>query len=379
MTTGKIAVAAVAAALLAGAGIWFFSGRTQETQSAKGGADAPKPALSVTAITPQPAEWPQVLAANGNIAAWQEAVIGSEISGQRLTDVLANVGDQVKKGQVLARVDDDTIAAELAQSKAALAEAQATAAEATANADRARQMGPQGAFTKQQINQYLTTEKTAASRVVAARAKVQADELRMAHTRVVAPDDGVISARAATVGSLTQPGQELFRLIRGGRLEWRAEVTAAELGRIRPGLAVHVVPPGAAAGARIEGTVRMVAPTVDAQTRNAIVYVDLPKGGAPGAPAAAGMFARGEFQLGSGSALTLPQTAVLLRDGFSYAHVIGPDGKVKQVKVTTGRRSGDRVEITGGLEPGARVVESGGAFLADGDTVRVVEPNQAKQ
>jgi HlyD family secretion protein len=377
MTPRKIAAAAVAAALLAAAGIWFFSGRTQDAAPTAKGGDAPKPALSVTAITPQPAEWPQVLAANGNIAAWQEAVIGSEISGQRLTDVLANVGDQVKKGQVLARVDDDTIAAELAQSKAALAEAQAMAAEAAANADRARQMGPQGAFTKQQINQYLTTEKTAASRVVAARAKVQADELRMAHTRVVAPDDGVISARAATVGSLTQPGQELFRLIRGGRLEWRAEVTASELGRIRPGLAVHVVPPGAAAGARIEGTVRMVAPTVDAQTRNAIVYVDLPKGGAPGAPAAAGMFARGEFQLGAGSALTLPQTAVLLRDGFSYAHVIGPDGKVKQVKVTTGRRSGDRVEITGGLEAGVRVVASGGAFLADGDTVRVVEPNQA--
>jgi len=239
-------------------------------------------------------------------------------------------------------------------------------------------MGPQGAFTKQQINQYLTTEKTAASRVVAARAKVQADELRMAHTRVVAPDEGVISARAATVGSLTQPGQELFRLIRGGRLEWRAEVTASELGRIRPGLAVHVVPPGSAPNARIEGTVRMVAPTVDAQTRNAIVYVDLPNGGAPGAPAAAGMFARGEFQLGSGSALTLPQTAVLLRDGFSYAHVIGPDGKVKQVKVGTGRRSGDRVEITGGLEAGVRVVASGGAFLADGDTVRVVEPQAGK-
>src|SRR5688572_13933387 len=102
MTSGKIAAAAIAAALLAAAGIWFFSGRTQDAAPAAKAGDAPKPALSVTAITPQPAEWPQVLAANGNIAAWQEAVIGSEISGQRLTDVLANVGDRVKKGQVLA-------------------------------------------------------------------------------------------------------------------------------------------------------------------------------------------------------------------------------------------------------------------------------------
>src|SRR5262249_47112237 len=162
---------------------------------------------------------------------------------------------------------NDSIEAELAQSKAALAEAQATEAEAIANADRARQMGPLGAFTKQQIAQYLTAEKTAASRVVAARARVQADELKLSHTRVVAPDAGVLSARAATVGSLSQPGQEMFRLIRGGRLEWRAEVTAAELGRVVPGLVAYVVPTGAAPGARIEGKVRMVAPTVDPQTR----------------------------------------------------------------------------------------------------------------
>jgi RND family efflux transporter MFP subunit len=373
MTPRKIALAAVAVAVLAGAGIWFLSGDGESGKPAAKG-DAPKPALSVTAVSPQPAEWPQTLAANGNIAAWQEATISAEVSGHRLTEVLANVGDRVKKGQVLARVDDDTISAELAQSRAALAEAQAMAAEATANADRARQMGPLGAFTKQQITQYLTTEKTAASRVVAARAKVQADELRLAHTRVVAPDDGVISARAATVGAVAQPGQELFRLIRGGRLEWRAEVTAAELGRIFPGLAAHIVPPGSAPGTRIEGRVRMVAPTVDPQTRNAIVYVDLPSDGA----ARAGMYARGEFQLGTGSALTLPQSAVLLRDGFAYVHLIGPESKVTQVKVSTGRRSGDRVEITGGIDANARVVASGGAFIADGDTVRVVE-SQAKQ
>lgn len=366
---------------MAAAGVWFFSARTQdESQPGKDAKAQTRSALTVTAISLQPAEWPQVLPANGNVAAWQEAIIGSEISGQRLTEVLANVGDQVKKGQVLARVDDDTVEAEIAQSKAALAEAQAMAAEAVANADRARQMGPLGAFTKQQITQYLTAEKTAASRAVAARAKVQADELRLAHTRVLSPDEGVISARAATVGSLTQPGQELFRLIRGGRLEWRAEVTASELGRIRPGLAVHVVPPGSAPGVRIAGTVRMVAPTVDPQTRNAIVYVDLPMGvdARADAPVRPGMFARGEFQLGTGSAMTLPQSAVLLRDGFSYVYRIEPDGKVMQVKVSIGRRSGDLVEITGGLEPGARVVASGGAFLADGDSVRVVE-SQAKK
>jgi len=116
----------------------------------------------------------------------------------------------------------------------------------------------------------------------------------------------------------------------------------------------------------------MVAPTVDPQTRTAIVYVDLPRGSG----ARAGMFARGEFELGKVNALTLPQSAVVMREGFSYAYRIEPDNRVTQVKVSTGRRLGDRVEITEGLDQATRVVASGAAFLADGDLVRIVESPQ---
>jgi multidrug efflux pump subunit AcrA (membrane-fusion protein) len=111
----------------------------------------------------------------------------------------------------------------------------------------------------------------------------------------------------------------------------------------------------------------MVAPTVDAATRNGLVYVDLPVGAA----AKAGMFARGEFELGGAAAVTLPQGAVLLKDGFAWVFAVGADNKVRQLKVSTGRRSGDRIEITSPLEANARFVASGGAFLADGDTVRI--------
>jgi len=121
-------------------------------------------------------------------------------------------------------------------------------------------------------------------------------------------------------------------------------------------------------GGVIKGTLRMVAPTVDPQTRNGLVYVDLPEPGA----ARAGMFARGEFEIGSGQGLTLPQSAVLLRDGFSYVLRVGADAKVSEAKVQVGRRLGDRIEITGGLDAAARVVAAGGGFLADGDTVRVI-------
>ena len=85
------------------------------------------------------------------------------------------------------------------------------------------------------------------------------------------------------------------------------------------------------------------------------------------------MFARGEFELGTSSALTLPASAVQLREGFSYVFKVGADSKVTQVKITVGRRVGDRVEVVGGLEPDARVVASGGGFLAENDTVRIVD------
>jgi HlyD family secretion protein len=323
-------------------------------------------ALTVTAVQPRPTELPVRISANGNIAAWQEASVGTEANGLRLAEVLVNVGDVVKRGQVLARFAAEGPKADLAQIEAGVAEAEAMLAEATANAQRARELQTTGALSAQAINQYFTAERTAKARLDAQRAAAQVQRLRLKNAQVLAPDHGIISARSATVGAVLPAGQELFRLIRQGRLEWRAEVTAADLASLKPGQTVTLTPAG---GSAVKGTLRMVAPAVDATTRNGIVYVDLP---APGS-ARAGMFARGEFEVGSGKALTLPQTAVLLRDGFSYVLRIGDDARVSQTKVAVGRRAGDRVEITGGLDANARVVASGGGFLADGDTVRVVE------
>jgi RND family efflux transporter MFP subunit len=329
---------------------------------------AGRPALAVALTTPLREDWPLTISANGNVAAWQEAVIGPEIGGQRLAEVLVNVGDEVRKGQLLARIAGENLGADLAQSRAAVAEAEATAAEATANAARARQLKDKGFYSPQQASQVATAEQTALARLASARARMAADELRLSQTRVLAPDGGTISARSATVGSLAQPGQELFRLVRGNRLEWRAEVTAAEFGRITPGMRASLQLPGQGT-ARIEGKVRAVAPTVDPQTRNAIVYVDLPGGTRGGARA--GMYARGEFDAGHGAVLTLPQSAVLLRDGFSYVYRVDANSQVSQVKVVAGRRRGERIAITEGLDAAARVVASGVGFLADGDLVRV--------
>jgi pyruvate/2-oxoglutarate dehydrogenase complex dihydrolipoamide acyltransferase (E2) component len=211
---------------------------------------------------------------------------------------------------------------------------------------------------------------------------------------VLAPDAGIISARSATVGAVVPSGTELFRLIRQGRLEWRAEVTAAELGRMLPGTGVTVT---AANGAQLKGRVRTVAPTVDPQTRSGLVYVDLPpmqtdrdSAAAPGRPtqgtapsggsavrevtsvgAKPGMFGRGEFELGESKALTVPQQAVVVRDGFSYVFRLNADQRVSQIKVQLGRRVGERVEVLDGIGADAVLIASGAGFLNDGDLVKV--------
>ncbi len=362
--------------ITAGGAFYFFSpaGKSMAADAKKGAAPSAKAALTVTAEKPQPGKLPIKLSANGNIAAWQEAIIGSESNGLRLTQVLANVGDVVKAGQVLATFSTDSTQADVAQARANLIDAQASALDAAANAERVRTLQTSGALSTQQINQYLTLEKTAKAKVEAAQAVLGAQQLKGRQTRVLAPDSGVISSRNATVGAVVGSGTELFKMIRKGRLEWRAEVTSAELGRIKEGMAVTLRP---ASGGELTGTVRMIAPSVDPLTRSALVYVDLPAPALKDSPAKAGMFARGDFEIGSSDAWTVPQRALVVRDGFNYLFIVSPDKRVSQLKVQTGRLAGDRIEILSGLPLDARVVVDGAGFLAEGDVVRIGEASVA--
>ena len=332
---------------------------------------APRASLTVTTARPAQSRLPLRLSANGNIAAWQEASVGSEASGLRLSEVRANVGDTVQRGQVLAVFASESVAADVAQARAGVAEAQAQAADAAANAERARAFEANGMMSKQQISLLLTGEQTAKARLDSAHALLAVQQIRLKNAQVLAPDSGIISARGATVGAVVGAGTELFRLIRQGRLEWRGEVTSSEMARIKPGTAVMV---SAASGTKLLGKVRVVAPTVDPVSRNVLVYVDLPITSATVASVKPGMFARGEFELGSSGALTVPQQAVVARDGFNYVFKVGADNRISQQKVEVGRRIGEQVEVTQGLAPDAAVAVIGAGFLNDGDTVRVNNP-----
>ena len=367
----------VAASMLTLVALGLFASKSQAADAAKPAAEA-KAALTVSLTQPKSSMLTIKLAANGSVAAWQEASVGAEANGLRVAELHASVGDSVKRGQVLASFAGESVQADVSIARAAVAEAQANAAEAAANADRARAVQGSGAISAQQINQYLTQEQTAKARVESAKAQLDSQLLRLKNTQLLAPENGVISARMATVGSVVGAGAEMFKLIRQGRLEWRGEVTSSEIARITPGTAVVVTAPG---GAKMNGKVRNLAPTVDAVTRNGLVYVDLVSAVA-GSKATAGafkpgMYARGEFELGSSGALTVPQTAVVVRDGFSYVYRVGADNKISQLKVQTGRVVGDQIEIQSGVKPEDKLVSSGGSFLSEGDTVRVVSAQAA--
>ena len=341
---------------------------SQAAPAAEGAAPAaaPKPAMTVSTAKPETASLALQLQANGNIAAWQEASVGAEVPGLRLATVNVNIGDVVKKGQVLATFARETTEAESLQGKAALMQAEAAAESAKADADRARSIENTGALSKSQIAQYLTQEKVTRAQFEAAKAAYAASQVRLGNTQVRAPDDGVISARTATVGAVAGAGQELFRLVRQSRMEWRAEVTPAEVGQVKVGQKVEVT---AASGLTVAGTVRAIAPTADPQTRNVLVFADLPKH----AELKAGTFARGQFQIGSSQALTVPAQAIVVRDGHNYVFVIGADSKAGQRKVDTGRRAGDRVEVLQGLKADETVAVQGAGFLNEGDLVKIAQ------
>jgi RND family efflux transporter MFP subunit len=359
-TQHKIILVAVVAALAVGGKILL-----SHKQASAPVSNVRPASLSVTAVTPTRVVWPQTVPAQGAIAAWQESTVSTEIGGLRIAQVLVDVGSQVKRGQELATLSQESVTANVHKQEAAVAQANASLAQAKSDAERARVVSSSGALSEQKIQEYLIAEETAQANLASAQAALESARIDLNRTHILAPDDGMISSRTASVGTVVNAGTELFKMVRQNRLEWRAEVAAPQLGGLQTGQKAVVTLPQ---GGEIAGKVRMVAPTLSADTRTALVYVDLPHGSL----AKAGMYAEGRLELGQREALTLPISAVVLRDGMNYVFEIGQGNLIDQRQVKTGRREGDRVEIVSGLSPQARIAATGGAFLNQGDRVNVV-------
>ena len=347
-----------AAALLA---VGFAVGVAALTHHPAAAADPVQsaPALTVTSTAPRRVVWTTPLQASGAIAAWQEASIGTQIGGYQLTEVRVNVGDRVRKGQVLARLNPALLEADEAQLKASDDQAQA-------NLRRIQSLQGSGAVSDQDVLQYETAAKTADALLAAKR-------LQLRYTEVRAPGDGTISARPATLGAVVPVGQELFRLILQDRLEWRGELTAPQLAHVSPGQSVALrLPDGAAATARVRET----APSLGALSRLGVVYADI----TPGSSARAGMYADGQVVLGQSGALVVPAESVVIRDGRSYVLRLGDASATPHVvlqPVVVGRRQGGDVEIVSGLGAAVRVVVLGAGFLNDGDVVSLANETGA--
>ena len=357
-------------------------------------AEPPKPP-SITVATAERREIAQTLVTTGTLVARDEILVGPQIDGLRLEEWLVEVGDEVKQGQVLARLDRDMLEtqalqnrsnvaraeAAIAQTEAAIAEAEAAVVEAEAALKRAETLKKTGNATEE-----LLVSRQAASRIAAARVEAQKQNfravtsdkalaeaqgreiaLRLARTEVKAPAAGIVASRTAQVGQIVgMAGTPLFRLVRDGAIELEAEATETRLHSVEPGQKARVEVAGVPEP--VEGVVRLVEPTVDRSSRLGKVRVSLPadKGLRPG------LFARGRIETARRVGVVAPQSALLFGQEGVRVQVV-KDGVVQDRKVKLGLSDATGVEILEGLVEGERVVERAGGFLRDGDRITPVE------
>jgi RND family efflux transporter MFP subunit len=235
---------------------------------------------------------------------------------------------------------------------------------ARSNLQRAKGTGQSGAYSAQQLEELQISLTIAEAAHQSAIADLDNVKLKLSQTRIIATDNGVVTAKTGVLGEVVNAGAEIFRIIRQGKLEWKPEVDARQLATIREGQVAQLTLTN---GQTAKGVVRVASPAVNPQTGRAIVYVTLEANTA----ARAGMFASGTLEFEKRDALSLPQTAIVLRDGRAYVWFVDKDNHVTSKVVTTGRSQGDRVEITEGITADTRVVAAGGAFLSEGAKVTI--------
>lgn len=363
MQPKTLVISTVSVALLAALAIAVSRpGNTAPAASTPSSSQAS--ALTVELVAAEPRSWPQELRTSGTITAWEEIAVGPETGGLRVAELLVNVGQRVAKGQLLARLADGTVRAEVAKQQALVAQAEASLLQASSTLKRAQSVDVAGTIAPQKLDEYQASEASAKASLASAQADLQSARLKLAQTRIVAPDAGVVASKTGVVGNVSSTGTELYRLIRQGRIEWRAELDAQQLSLVRVGQPARVALPG---GQTVAGKVWLVSPTLSSTTGRGLAYVSL----AADSPAKPGTFAGGSIELQQATALTLPEAAVVQRDGRSYVVLVSADGRTTSRVVTTGRRQGDRVEILSGLDAATRVVAKGGAFLSEGAQVTI--------
>lgn len=326
-------------------------------------AQGPSAGMTVMAAPVAKSQATRSITATGSVVSWREIPVSTEANGLAVIEVAVDEGDLVAEGQLLARLNDDRIKAEILKQKAAVGELEASLASARSDAARARSVAS-GVITAQTIEQRETLVRTTEARLEAARAQLLEIEARLKQTVVVAPAPGLIAYRSIAIGQVIQTGTEMFRLIQDSRIEVDARVPESDLLSAAVGQAATIFGPS---GQSERGIVRIVSPVVDPKTRLGTVRIAL----SSGSHLKPGMFSRAEIAVESKLALTIPLRALVWREAKAHVFRVNSDNLVSLTEVTIGRGATENVEVLQGLDVGDRIVTQGAGFLNDGDVVNV--------
>lgn len=326
--------------------------------------------LTVTTASARSALRPKYLYASGRIMPWDEVSIDAQISGLPIVTAPIRVGDQVRKGQLLARFEQAPVRLQIAEARAALSEAQASADEALTDRARAVHLEGSGLLSQQQILAVKTKAAVALAKLAAAHAALDAARLAFVHTIVIAPASGVISARTVTLGRVATLGMPLFRLIRQNRLQWLAELTGPQLAEIHRGMTAVIK---LSHSKYVHGIVRLLAPSLNASTQIGLAYINL----APNPAVRAGMYVKGRITLGIQRVVLVPSSSLITRSGHTYAVAV-KNHRALFLRVTVAHWGPKTTEILRGVAPGVQLITQGAGLLSNGSPVNVVLDNKPK-
>jgi RND family efflux transporter MFP subunit len=330
-------------------------------------ADATGSAPLVTVRTPGRSTIATQVCFTGGIVARYDMPIGVEGDGGRISAVLVESGDRVKQGQVLARLDASVVSAQVANLKAAVEQSRAEAVLAEADYRRAATVADSvGALSKEEVDKRRSVVATTAARVKSAEAQLAEAEARFGRTDIRAPANGIVLTRTAEVGQTAMAGgATLFRLARDGEVEMRAVAAEQDLPRLKVGQSADVYITGVTTP--FHGVVRLVSAVIDPATRLGEVRVSLQQ--AP--DLRPGAFARGDVKIGSESRPIVPQTAVLADGATNFVYVVGKGNHVERRTVKLAGTQPQGIVISDGLDGSETIVASAGAFLHEGEVVRI--------
>ena len=347
-------LALVAWKLLAG------GGKPPETLADRGGV----PLVSV--LVPGKHAVSSSVSFTGAIAARYDMPIANEGDTGRIVAVLVEAGDHVKRGQLLAKIDDSVLVQQVHRLEATLEQARAQAALSAAEYRRAEGVAAAGALSAEDIEKRRATSVTDAANVKVVAAQLAEAQARLERTRITTPVDGIVLTRKAEVGQIANPGGDaLFRVESGGEVEMRGQIAEQDLAQVKAGQAATVFLTGL--DRPFAGKVRLLGAIIDPATRLGDIRITLQ----PDPALRPGAFARATVTIEQTQRPVLPQTAVMADANGSYVLVVNAADRVERRAVRVSGTTDTGVIVAEGLTGNERVVATAGGFLRDGEPVKV--------